>query len=382
MNTKNPQRRYWPYDEVSVSADSNKPGRFNISTPWLSLSVNVEPKDLARALKISDKMKAGEIGLQDADDLHWFFKSLDKYSFAYILPRSSAFGSDTHELSNLPTDCESPKTMLLSTIDGISELSYVKNFSEGIVGKTPWTWDVEAALEFSKVPDGHDPESLFSIARRFHLLNDIEWNKTADLLEFVRSLRSEIENFRYASAVVARQNHYVTQLCDEVLKTALPLSQSAHFEVSEFIQAEVGHDKILTKAIQSLGYEPDQLPLENSVVCLMELFRASAARNLLAFAMVTDIFERTSYRAEDPFASVLKEGGHSYAAKQFDVHRDINDAGEHENVALEFLNFMKPVNTAYAAEALRFAELATLVIHQLSAETLERLKTRKTMSSL
>jgi hypothetical protein len=108
----------------------------------------------------------------------------------------------------------------------------------------------------------------------------------------------------------------------------------------------------------------------------MEVFRDSAARNLLAFAMVTDIFERTSYRDEDPLASVLREGGLSTAARQFDLHRDINDAGGHENVALEFLNYMKPISSEYAAEALRFAELATLVIHQLSAETLERLKKR------
>ena len=66
---------------------------------------------------------------------------------------------------------------------------------------------------------------------------------------------------------------------------------------------------------------------------------------------------------------ILPDAGH-----QMDIHREINDSGGHENIALGFLKNMKPVSESYASEALFFAELATLVIHQVSAQTLKHIK--------
>ncbi|MBN8539826.1 MAG: hypothetical protein J0L82_05525 [Deltaproteobacteria bacterium] len=99
-----------------------------------------------------------------------------------------------------------------------------------------------------------------------------------------------------------------------------------------------------------------------------------AERNLLAFSMVVDIFERTDYQDTDPMSALLNAGGETAAGKQIDIHREINDAGEHENIALGFLAHMAPVDEAYAREALRLAELTTLVIHGLSVETLRTLQ--------
>lgn len=219
---------------------------------------------------------------------------------------------------------------------------------------------------------GYDPESLFSISRRFHLLNDIENNKTAELLEFMSTLQKGSPEFNKISAVVMRQNHYITENCEKVLSAALPLAQSAEPAVSGFIRAEAGHDKILAKALRALGTDAQSVPVLDCVTSLMELFHLAAKRNFLAFSMIVDIFERTSYRSEDPFAKVLQEGGAKAAASQIEVHREINDFGGHENIAIEFLKDMGPVSEEYATEALRLTELVTQVVHSISKDTLAK----------
>lgn len=240
-----------------------------------------------------------------------------------------------------------------------------------------WTWDTEQALSFSQSPGGYDPYSLFSVMRRFHLLNDLENNQTAALFEYLQSLSSNEEQFKKASALILRQNHYVTVRCEEVVSAALPIALSADQEINEFIQAESGHDKIIGKAISSLGQQVEKVPVIEVSKVLMDYFKFAAQKNLLAFSAVVDVFERSSYRKEDPFATLLKTGGLNQAGDMVDVHREINDSGDHENVAMGFLKNMKPLTESYALEALRMAELNTLIIHQHSKALLDQLKAEK-----
>jgi hypothetical protein len=368
-----PRRKFWPYDEVIISRDSAFPNRFNLSSPWMKFTFDVNASQVEKAELLSKKLSTGSIAAEDIQDINWLFASLSKYPVSYILPSVPRLGADVHKVLDSSLNMSSPGELFKSLASKSPSRLQMENFIERTLGSN-FTWDLDAALEFSQTLQGYDPESLFSVARRFHLLNDLEWNKTADLIEFVKSLKDDEEKFREASALIVRQNHYVTEKCDEVLRTALPISQSAEDEIIRFVEAEAGHDKLLAKALRSLGAEPSDVPAIDAVVALMEVFRLVAERNLLAFAMVVDIFERSSYRKEDPLTSLLNEGGQSTAAHMADVHREINDAGEHENVALGFLAEMASVDGAYAREALRLAELATLVIHQLSSETLRILR--------
>ena len=106
----------------------------------------------------------------------------------------------------------------------------------------------------------------------------------------------------------------------------------------------------------------------------MDLLRQSASRNLLGFALAVDIFERASYTEKDPLASFLSEGGYERAAKQIDVHKKINDLGDHENVSLGLLEKMAPVDRAYATEALRLAEAVSQAVLGVSAQILDAVK--------
>ena len=162
--------------------------------------------------------------------------------------------------------------------------------------------------------------------------------------------------------------------CEPSLAPALETAQNARTEVRGFIRAEKGHDVILERAMKALGLSPDAVPVIDPVLVLMELFKVIAERNFLAFSMVVDMFERSSYRSEDPLATLLLEGGLAKAAHQIDLHREINDSGGHENVGLGLLGSMAAVDQTYATEALRLAELATEVIHRVSSGMLEQLE--------
>jgi len=358
MNSSN-LRNHWPYDEVSLkNIDSS--GQFEISSPWLSFRFSLEPKDHARALSLARKIDAGDLKPSDLADLNWLFGAFAAYPLSYLLPRPGLFGSD-----------------LAIVIPGIAlecprALSDFLTKAQTSLPQT-WLWELEPALTLSATAGGHDPFTLFSVARRYHLLSEVEKDETRALNEQVNALPQGSEAFVSASSLILRQNHYITQRCEEVLSAALPSCGSSRAAVQAFIDAEAGHDKILEKAFSKLAVAPSAIPVLPSVQALMDTFKG-AAENLLAFAMIVDIFERSDYAPEDPLAALLKKGGKEDAAKHIQNHRHINDLGGHENLALTFLDALKPVSAEYAEQALRLAELASCAAILQSTESLKKIK--------
>lgn len=364
------RRKFWPYDEVTVSRDGS---RFVFSAPWLTVAVNVDDSQIERASAIAERLSSSRATADDLDEVSWLMAAVAKHPFFYFLPRGQGFGSDFHA-SFAGRESSSPKDLLRTLLPESSLNEAVESVSRNSLSAV-WTWDADAVLEFSRTGGGHDPESVFSVARRYHLLNDIENNRTAELFDYVSGLPKESPEFVRGASLIVRQNHYITQQCERVLSAALPIAKGGDEEVREFIRAEAGHDRILEKAMKDMGVDPAGIPVLDCVTVLMELFDRIGKRNFLAFAMVVDIFERTSAGDEDPFATVLRAGGAEGAARFVDAHREINDQGEHENVALGFLREMKAVDPAYVVESLRLAELLTQVIHAVSADTLKALRT-------
>jgi hypothetical protein len=362
---EHPPRRYWPYDEVTAAREG--PAKFSLSTPWIKTKVEVEDSEAELVAGIAAKIASGSLSAEDAPGLTWLFASLDHFPLAYILPESSDAPADSHRITGSTLDCTSPLALAQQLA---KELHLEEKVSSLFSAYTAdWKWDADSALAFSANPRGHDPLALFSVARRFHLLEAVEKNQTEALDAFVRDLPREA--FQKALALMVRQNHYVTQQCDRALRPALALAARAAPKLEEFLRAEAGHDKILKKALKLMGVEPESVPVIPSIFFLMELFHYVAGRNFLAFSLVVDMFERSSYQSQDPLAQLLAHGGMHEAARQVDVHREINDAGAHENVAAGFLSQMGAVDAAYAREALYLCEMITQTVHMVSAEQLE-----------
>lgn len=371
---QNSPKKYWPYDEVSIYKNPQHESQVIFSAPWLKVQIQIDPAQMPKVEKILVKLSDQTATFADLEEISWLMTGVAKYPFAYVLPRPENSGSDQHELiENL--SLENPKSALKELLKNTAFPKSLSAVLEQLSDQ--WTWDTNTALGFSQTPHGHDPASLFSIARRFHLLNDLENNKTADLFKLMSTLTKDSQKFRQGSALIMRQNHHITIQCEQVLRAALPLAQNAEEAILEFIQAESGHHQIIEKGMNHLGFKSEDIEVLDCVQILMELFERIGQVNLLAFSMVVDVFERSSYQKEDPFAHLLVQGGQDKAAKQMDIHRDINDAGEHENVALSFLEPIQAIPAGYAAQSLHLAELLTQVIHLVSLHTLEKIHEMK-----
>ncbi len=368
-------RNYWPYDEVEISWVGSPTNRFTLSSPWLDHSFGLDEETFKRAIEIAHKIKSSAVSSHDLIDVSWFLGAVKNYPLAYVLPRPQITASDTHVVIGRDHSAQSPTEVLQELLKNSQNKPAVELISQKI-NSTKWTWDTQAVKEFSKTSLGHDPATVFSVVRRFHLLNDIENNKTKELIDCLSQLDKNSEAFKFGNALVIRQNHYITQICEPVLSASFTLAQSAKPEVEAFVNAEAGHDKILDIALKSMGQKAEEVPVLSSVYVLMDLFKAIAQKNFLAFSAVIDVFERSSYLSEDPFATVLKKGGQEKAAYQLNAHRDINESGGHENVAIGFLDQMSAVDEAYMQEAVQLSELLTIVIHMVSKETLELIRSK------
>lgn len=86
----------------TASRDLNFPNRFILSAPWLTFQFDVAEEDVAKADLIAKKISTGDITAADLDGINWLFSSMAAYPFAYILPRTTSFGSDQHSV--LPTE--------------------------------------------------------------------------------------------------------------------------------------------------------------------------------------------------------------------------------------------------------------------------------------
>jgi len=365
---------YWPYDEVTLKIGST-PAEFLVETPWLGTSAVLGEEERGRGAELAGKFASGQIAAQDIAELNWFFGPLSKYPFCYTLPRTKW----ESQLDKFTVDDESllslaPKDFLLSVITDEKHAIDARRVAKANLYQGTWKWDAEGALQFAYSPEGIDPVSLFSVARRFHLLSAVESNTTARLYEKAKALKHDKEGFKRASTLMVRQNHYVTERCAEALAPAMQKAKSAKRKVQDFMQEEYGHDRILKAALMTMTADPSAVPVTSQSKILMDLLQFSAGRNFLAFTMIVDSFERSSYQSSDPLAQVLNAGGMSAAARHIDRHHDINDSGEHENVALGFLERMGPVDAAYATEALRIAETTTNAMN-LIADSVEQMLT-------
>lgn len=371
------EKFFLPYDELKLSFLSNQglQSVYEISAPWFTRDFVIDETEPQLLQKSFDRYREGLASEKDLKVLSNLLKELAEYPLAYHAPRLINSAPDQHRSLGLPLDDSSPRSMLMDLLHESPREKIHRQFSQQKMTKK-WSWDIRAALDFSATPSGFDPESLFSVARVFHYTHGYEENKTDSLNSLVLSLKDQETQFRQAAAIIIKQNHYVTQHCKRILTSAMTTAQSSRNLVEEFMTEENGHDLLLKRALSLICDDPSEVPLQASVITLIEVFVALAKRNFLAFTMLLDIFERSTYTEEDPFATTLKAGGQFKAAEVLNKHFLINEEGDHENVALGFLVNMASVDRGYAEETLRLMEMVTAVVYEVSKESIELIETQ------
>jgi hypothetical protein len=303
-----------------------------------------------------------------------FLKKINAYPFCYTLPNpntDSTLELDRHEIQ-FTNDAELEfvewTEYLQKVLGRQSDFPHLVGTFEDIFSLTTtrkFTWDLDAVCQFSGVEYQNeirfDPIAAYSIARRFHHLDLMEFDHGSNIFDQLE--HSDTRKFKEIAALLVRQNHYVTQNCKDALSPALEIAASARQLVADFIQEEDGHDLILGKSLVHAGGSESTLVTDNTKSVVYTL-KYAAKTNLLAFAMVVDMFERNGYEDSDRMAELLKSQGMDQAAKGLDRHMQINDAGGHENAALEFIEHMAPVRRDYLKEAFHISEVASRLMTQ------------------
>ena len=359
---------YWPYDEVTLSTSAD--GKtLMIDTPWIQAKIPNEDPYREKFEILADKFSQQSLGGEDLPLINWFFSQLSEYPLCYILPSSKGEGDlDQHTTQDSKLLNLSMKELLATILKSSSDTTFSQTDIDNVVkymARTEWTWDTESAFAFSANQEKIHPESIFSVARRFHILDVLDNDQGTEVFAKISELKGD--EFVKAAGKLVRQNHYVTQHCRGALLPAKQLGKKAGPMVESFMKQEDGHDLILGAAMKSFAGDPENIPATSSTKALMRLLGYAAGRNFLGFAMAVDFFERSNYRDVDPMAELLIKGGFDKAAKQINRHMEINDAGGHENVACKFLEFMDLTSKDYALEALRIAELTTVVMNSITS---------------
>jgi hypothetical protein len=363
---------YWPYDEVTAELTETQ-DQLNLSAPWIQASLPVSAANRPLAQELVSKLDNGSLAAQDIPFITSLFEIVRLFPFCYILPAPKG-GEETQDLDVPQLQDQSllecgPLDLLLSTLGSSEDMNLpseaaIRNLWQQW-NRPDWEWDAEAALAFSALDDRVHPESLFSVMRRFHLLEVMENDKGSEIFQKIEALPES--DFKLVAGLLTRQNHYVTEKCQTSLAAALTIAGRARPQVEDFMAEENGHDRILGAALSNLTEDPQNIPVTDATRLLMHLLKYVAGRNFLAFAMVVDIFERSSFQSVDPLAQLLMKGGFDKAARQVNRHKDINDAGGHENVGVSFLTSMAPCDRAYALEAIHLAELVSVVFNHVTA---------------
>lgn len=360
---------YWPYDEVSLDMQSS--GNVTLKTPWLEATTSTQPFNETQLSQLCSKLDDKSLAANDLGLVNDFFRFFHQYPVAYILPtKKSAPNLDTHTLRD--------RTLLEENFSETFELIFSSNeWNEEqlaelkkVLPRMNWEWDSEAAISFATIDGLVHPESLFSAARRFHILELMSSDSGQEIMSSLDNFSPE--HFREAVCRLVRQNHYVTEQCYGALKPSLALARHAAPLIEQFMNEERGHDKILAKALLHIGVAAESVPVSIQTKALMYMLKYIATRNFLAFSMAIDAFERSNYQEIDPLAQLLIKGGFDKAAEFVNLHMKINDEGKHENVAAQFLSCMNLCDKEYALEAIHLMELLSMFMCTISQSAISK----------
>ncbi len=325
----------WPYHSVELKFKGKK---MTLSSPWIKLEQTIGiDENHEYCTKVIDVLTDSPKSIEDIQLVHQIFEPLQKFPLFFSLPSQTKLMD--LELSEASTDYTSQ-----------------------------CRWDAQAVLEFSETANGGtDPVSALSYLKLFHL-EDMKKSGQESSVPSVLEMAKEKNQLKPALEHFVRQNHYVTEKCEEVLRPAVSIHSVAGKAVEQFIKEEAGHDKLLRRSIKSLDKEPENLVVLGPLVKLMDHFKFVAGKNLLAFCFIVDMFERENPDGVNPVSTYLDSIGEHKASGPIKTHSDINVEGGHENESYSILEKVGLLHKSYVIEAVYLSQYASDLMQEFADE--------------
>lgn len=356
----------WPYEELQVKKlDENR--AFLFETPWHSSIVRTSEEGAAF---IETVFCGDATQIPPSQLLEYYSTALSGMlhePFAYILAQS-------------PTAADGATSTFAPNAAFATPQSWAQHY-----GLPPqafnwdWTWDADAILALAKMDHGdfYSPVSLYSIFRRSHYLEAQSRDRTRSLYQSLPEVCTSSEKMKNALGYMITQNLHVTKRASETLGAALPLARAAEERLRDFVQAEYGHDGVMSQALAAFPGAPLEgwaHGVHPQTRLLMDTFLRLAQNHFFAFAFSIHLFERPHAGDNHPLTDLLREAGFNEAADRYERHHQINEAGDHGQVAFDMIKDIPPLTRAAAEQAVRWIEAMSFVMTAHSGALLQEIE--------
>lgn len=364
---------YWPYEEVQMYYEDEKDSVV-VQAPWIQLKLESKhyEKDALDYLVTSFAKKT----LNPQNDLELvnsFFSDFSEYPLCYILPTEKEY-EDLHEIADeflLEGSLEGLLRILLEQME-VEDVDANLKSCLSVLSRKEFEWDVEEALSFSQSTEGIHPESFLTVARRMHNWESAHDSRTEELLIALETLPKK--QAKRALSLLVKQTAHIQENSKTALIAANYIAGMAQEELISFINQESVHPEILDCALNALSNKPSNLEITPPTQSLIAILEFIASRNFLAFTFAIDALARRSEEELEQVVDQLRFLGNEQDARLIDQHLQTNDSQAKESSPLMFLDPMRPVSSQYAKEALKLAELVTLLMNSIAPSTIEVFK--------
>ena len=363
--------QYVPYKQTAfVATDAG----INVSSPWLSLDVDVEDEQQANVRRVLDRITAGGELASDAE-IQNFLTFFADYPVLHAMPRvwganaGVSYSSDAPEL----LDSAGPR-QFLKLLNPFSDIDIDESFP---YFPEKWEWDIDEIATESRIAgadDLYDPVSAYTAIRVRRLQFQIEQSKFAhELLQRIEALRDHDEpRFLQLLAIVLSQQFYVTRECCSCLNPAIENLSLISDQIRAYRDEEVHHDRLILASIRELTDQPEtEFTFTADTKLGIEVIKYAARTCALGFSALVSIMEGTVYPASDPVGDILVRSSKPSAHIGVEAHFQINRRGNHTAIPETFVKALPPVTKRTVAIATRLAEVAIRLDSGLSQAVLK-----------
>lgn len=347
---------YLPYESLIVNWLPEFT-EFQLLLPWIQISVEVDYDE-------REWLKVGIHNLHSHSlnpKTQKFLSFLKDYPISYIQPRSMNKFKENSFNQNMPTNIDlSSPIALINSLD-------IKTCPKLLSKILPmWSWNLKDILNKTRIlgSNVHDPISLVT----YLICKRLEVESYTDVLrkDFSRKLdqlRQDNEaRFFNVIKIFLRHTHFVTSQLQDCCHPALQTFSTARPIIQNFMDEELGHDKLMADSLRILGCtNPEDIAVFPSLITLMQLYKNTASLSPLAFTLMTGYFEGVSYTENDDIAIVLQRSSRPEASKGYAIHHDINKEGNHKDFIYELARQLLAVSKEETEIAIRILEVVCYI---------------------
>ncbi|MCI5071400.1 hypothetical protein MRY82_00455 [bacterium] len=325
---------YKLYQDASMEQNYND---IKIQTPWIDIHAEIDQ------------------GYNEHDIL----KQLAHFPVCYIYPNNTQLFKGSYLISEKPNPYNLTKQLFKKTIHS-NDIFALK--------KKSWEINLKKTLRQCHYHSKHTMFSslhVYSIVRQWVKKHSSGKNSFSYINKFNHLINTDEESYLHLVKKFLRLNHYVTTRCHDALKPALNRSFSTKEVMQNYIHSKNGHDKILLMALNSLGKNLDQLPVNTWTKLSMDLLKLSSSYDVFfpAFIMLLERFEDTSLNEINPIADIFWQHPKTKTAGDcVQKHHETNLREDHFYIACTLLRHIPWITLEQCIACFRLTELLVTFI--------------------